>query len=389
MKAILLDALVAAAGRALGSLILRHKGILLRASSDVAPSGRYKFEVEISTWSMFFWILANPRLRLGEAYQDGTLSVKNGDISELLSALFEIEDIWNLSFLGRLHKSITRRRFLKTQEYGETESKKNIHLHYDLGNDFYETFLDREMNYSCGFFEGSAENVEDAQSVKIKRALERCTSPKSKEFLEIGCGWGALAETANSKYDLNVTGISLSREQIHYCKTQRSGDINFLLEDYRNHAKLNSEKYDSIASIGMFEHVGIGQFEEYFQSISRLLKKNGQAVVHTIIRPDSGITNPWIDQYVFPGGYIASEQELEAALAKTPSLELVATHKYHGQHYMKTLRSWRENLTKSKEAVTTRYDDSLHRTFEFYLAGSEAAFRSRGMFVAQFEIKKV
>lgn len=346
------------------------------------------FVVEIDSWHRLAWVLRNPRLRIGEAFQNGSLVVLKGDLAKLIELLFENEQVFLDTKIGKIYESILRRKFVKLQVYGVDQSIDNVHQHYDLGNDFYASFLDSEMVYSCGFFENT-KKMEIAQRTKLNLAMQRCNTPTTSNFLEIGCGWGALSELAAKDTKKKVVALTLAQEQFDFCKKNRNQAIEFRMQDYRVHAEEKPNYYESIASIGMFEHVGIGQFETFFHSLAKMLKKDGKAVIHTIIRPELGTTNAWINKHIFPGGYIACEAEVVNAISNNKSLRLEATHNNWGHHYGKTLSVWRKHLLANKGNLPAKYDDYLYRSFEFYLAGSEAAFSKKGMHVAQFEISKI
>lgn len=361
-------------------------------NSTAAQSSMEKIQVGVRSWSDLLWILLNPRLRIGESYQTHIIWMVQGDLSDFISTLFTVERSICKFLPMRIINAIIRSRFKKDQRYGIEHSKSNVHKHYDVGNDFYEAFLDRKMVYSCALFEDEKDNLESAQINKMRLALGRARVSPNGRFLEIGCGWGALSVLASEMGAAEVVGLTLSEEQRNYCESSKSltdRHIVFHLQDYRQHATQRQGYYDSIASLGMFEHVGIGQFDEYFKSISLLLKRGGRALIHTIVRPEEGVTNAWIERYVFPGGYIASIREIETAISHQSDLRLEVVHKHMGHHYERTLIEWRRRLSKNKKALLMKYDEYLLNTYEFYLAGSEAAFSKNGLSIAQFEITKI
>ncbi|MCG8543597.1 MAG: cyclopropane-fatty-acyl-phospholipid synthase family protein [Alphaproteobacteria bacterium] len=274
------------------------------------------------------------------------------------------------------------------------KSRANVAHHYDIGNDLYRSFLDEGMNYSCAFFEHADQDLRGAQLNKLRTTIRRLDVAPDMSVLDIGSGWGELTRMIARDSDADqVTGITLATEQYNLAR-ERAGDefgnrLRYCLEDYRDHATANPERYDRIVSIGMFEHVGTEQFQTDFQAVRRMLKAGGVALIHSIIRPTSGPTSPWIDKYIFPGGFIPRLSDLvnsglEAGLS-------LAHKPFHHDHtnYATTLRHWRKRFNQAYPTLDhSHYDERFRRMWNFYLAGSEASFDANGFSVAQVLFRK-
>jgi cyclopropane-fatty-acyl-phospholipid synthase len=267
-------------------------------------------------------------------------------------------------------------------------SKKNIHAHYDLGNPFYRLWLDETMNYSSAWFEGDrARPLPQAQHAKVRRALDECALQPGQRLLEIGCGWGALAEAAVARGGL-VTGVTLSTEQLAWAR-ERVPDADLRLQDYRDIA---DAPFDAIASIEMFEAVGREYWPGYFATLRDKLKPGGRACIQSItIRDDlferyvSG--TDFIQQYIFPGGLLPSPSEFRKA-ARAAGLEVVNELAF-GLDYAETLARWRTRfLTEEAPVRAIGFDTRFMRIWEFYLAYCEAAFACGNTDVMQFTLRR-
>ncbi len=321
-------------------------------------------------------LVLHPGLAIGETYMDQGLIPVDGTIHEVLHVLLENTRYrpvpvlaWSEK-LGRLLRPIL-------QANNAVRSKHNVAHHYDLNGRLYSLFLDRDRQYSCAYFPRGDETLEEAQSAKKHHIAAKLQLDRPDlEVLDIGCGWGGMALTLARDYGARVTGITLSEEQLAEARARAaaaglSDRVKFELIDYR---AMNHE-FDRIVSVGMFEHVGVPNFPTFFSTVKRCLKPDGVALIHSIGRFDGpGATNAWIAKYIFPGGYSPALSEVLAPLEKSG---LISTDiEILRLHYAKTLDHWRQRFAANREAIAKLYDERFCRMFEFYLSGSELAFRA-------------
>jgi len=332
-------------------------------------------------------VLADPDLKLGEAFMDGTFRVTHGSLADFLDLIgsqckatptFASAVLDAARYLGR--------RFAQFNPRGR--SRKNVHHHYDLDGRLYSLFLDADRQYSCAYFEEEGETLDDAQIAKKRHLAAKLLMDKpGLRVLDIGSGWGGLGiylvEIAGAKH---VTGLTLSDEQVvaasnRVNERRLKGKVEFRLQDYRD----IDENFDRIVSVGMFEHVGVNHYGKFFNKIHGLLNKNGVAVVHSIGRSDGPTaTSAWIKKYIFPGGYIPALSEVLPAIERAG---LVVTDiEILRLHYAETLKAWRERFLARREEVAALYDERFCRMWEFYLVISEMAFRHQGMMVFQLQL---
>jgi cyclopropane-fatty-acyl-phospholipid synthase len=266
-------------------------------------------------------------------------------------------------------------------------AQRNVAHHYDLNGRLYSLFLDRDRQYSCAYFPRGDETLEQAQIAKKRHiAAKLCLDRPDLTVLDIGCGWGGLGLTLARDFGARVTGITLSTEQLAKAQARAAAvgladRVSFELLDYR----AMDRTFDRVVSVGMFEHVGVGHYREFFDTISRCLKPDGVALLHAIGRSDGpGFTNPWITKYIFPGGYCPALSEVLPPLEQS---RLVATDiEILRLHYAETLRHWRRRFAANQDTIAAIYDERFCRMFEFYLCGSEIAFRSAGQMVFQIQL---
>ena len=316
------------------------------------------------------------------------------DLTALLRLLItnrrDIEDMVYGSWLGRL---AYRARHLLNRN-SKTNSRKNIHAHYDLGNAFYELWLDDTMNYSSAWFETPEQSMGDAQRAKVRRALAMAGVKPGDRVLEIGCGWGALAEMATTEFQASVTGVTLSTEQLAFAnrrmeKLGNGGQADLRLQDYRD---ISDGPYDAICSIEMVEAVGREYWPTYFASVAKLLKPGGQACIQSIVIDDALFeryirSTDFIQQYVFPGGCLPSPARF-CAEAERAGLQVVDQFAF-GADYARTLQLWRDAFMHQRERVLQLgFDERFLRIWEFYLAYCEAAFAEGNTDVMQFTLRK-
>jgi cyclopropane-fatty-acyl-phospholipid synthase len=266
-------------------------------------------------------------------------------------------------------------------------SRKNVQHHYDLTGELYDLFLDADRQYSCAYFETPEADLEEAQLAKKRHiAAKMVMNRPGLSVLDIGCGWGGMALYLARNLGAKVKGVTLSDEQLALARKRAvngglDSDVRFDLQDYRH----VDEKFDRIVSVGMFEHVGRPHYDTYFKKSAELLKKDGVMLMHTIGRVDvPSTTNPFIEKYIFPGGYIPSMSEVMASIERSG---LVITDvEVLRLHYAETLKAWRERFMARREEAKKLYDEKFCRIWEFYLASSESAFRWQGLVVFQFQL---
>jgi cyclopropane-fatty-acyl-phospholipid synthase len=351
---------------------------------DPGPSITMRFHDKSVARRLFF----NPRLRLGEAFMDGSMTVEDGGIYELLDFLALNIERAPPHPLRPFYAGFGN--FMRgLQQYNPVHrSLANVAHHYDLSDQLYDLFLDGDRQYSCAYFRNPTDDLDTAQLNKKRHLASKLLLKPGQRVLDIGSGWGGLALYLAQACDVEVTGLTLSKEQLKVAR-QRAADagladrVRFELRDYRE----ETGSYDRIVSVGMFEHVGIVQFGAFFQGIKRLLTDDGVMMLHAIGRADGpGTTNPWIRKYIFPGGYSPALSEVVPVVEKAglwvTDIEILRLH------YAETLRNWRQRFMARRDEVRALYDERFCRMWEFYLVGSEIAFRRQGHMVWQMQIAK-
>ncbi|MBO6678902.1 cyclopropane-fatty-acyl-phospholipid synthase family protein [Parvibaculum sp.] len=331
----------------------------------------------------------NPYLKLGEAYMDGRLTIEPpATIYELLDLL--TGNLGN-QFAGpffEVYGALRRMKRRLDQHNPVGKAEKNVAHHYDLDGGIYDLFLDKDKQYSCAYFREPEMTLEEAQLAKKRHIAAKLRIEPGMRVLDIGCGWGGMALTLAEETGAEVTGVTLSREQLKVAQRRAeerglAEKVEFRLQDYRT----IKENFDRVVSVGMFEHVGVGHYGEYFGGVQHLLAPDGVALIHTIGRLDPpGSTNPWIAKYIFPGGYIPALSEMAGAVERSGLL--MTDIEVLRLHYAQTLREWRKRFMERRETAARIYDERFCRMWEFYLAGSETSFRNEGMVVFQMQIAK-
>ncbi len=362
-----------------------------RITTYAGPAGSGpEAAVEFCTARAVRRLTLNPLLAAGECYMDGTLRPAGCSIYAVLEVLslnraagpaaqpvIALHDV--------LHRLL--RRLVQFNPTGR--ARRNVAHHYDLNGRLYSLFLDRDRQYSCAYFPTGRETLEEAQAAKKRHIAAKLVLDRpGLSVLDIGCGWGGLALSLARDHGAVVTGITLSTEQLAEARARAAAEglaerVRFELIDYR----AIEQRFDRIVSVGMFEHVGVNHFAAFFQTLRRCLAPDGVALLHAIGRSDGpGSTNPWIAKYIFPGGYSPALSEVLPALERAP---LIATDiEILRLHYAETLRHWRRRFAANRDAIAALYDERFCRMFEFYLAGSELAFRYEGNMVFQIQIAR-
>ena len=332
-------------------------------------------------------VVANPSLAVGECYMDGDLVLEQGTMWDLLESVGRSggrKPKGKATWFQRTKRAIKRRVL---QVNGRMASRRNVARHYDLSNDLYRRFLDTDMQYSCAYFARPDMTLEEAQEAKKQHLAKKLLLSPGKRVLDIGSGWGGLAMTLARDHGADVTGVTLSTEQIELARERVAaaglGDkVRFDLTDYRDVAG----PFDRIVSVGMLEHVGVPNFGGYFETVARLLADDGVAVIHSIGKMSGpGRTNAFTQKYIFPGGYIPGISEVLPAIEKAglwiTDIEVLRLH------YADTCREWRRRFLADPE-IPTLYDERFRRMWEFYLAGAELGFRYGGHMVFQLQLAK-
>jgi cyclopropane-fatty-acyl-phospholipid synthase len=333
-------------------------------------------------------VLCNPELKLGEAYMAGDLLVEKGSIADVLAIVLgqpvALKPSHWLRIGWLLRYSLRRLEQLNTLQ----SSRRNVAHHYDLDDALYRLFLDADRQYSCAYFEAEDQSLDDAQLAKKRHLAAKLLLRPSDRVLDLGCGWGGLALYLAEFCQVHVTGITLSERQLGIAQSRAierklSKNIDFRMQDYR-HVR---QRFDRLVSVGMFEHVGVGYYETFFHRCTELLADDGVMLLSSTGRSDGpNATCPWISKYIFPGGYIPALSEVLPAVERAGLL--VTDIEILRLHYADTLRAWQRRFNAHRETVEELYDERFVRMWEFYLAGSEMAFRKQGMMVFQLQLAK-
>lgn len=354
----------------------------------VVGDGAPKLAIRIARPDVVLGLLFRPDLVLGEAYMDGSLTVEGGDIHDFLELSFANVGWSRPRGLKRMLAYVRRVAHRATECNPIPIARSNVAHHYDLSDALYDLFLEGERQYSCAYFVSPTDTLEQAQQQKMRHLAAKLLLRRGQRVLDIGSGWGGLAMYIAETAEADVTGITLSTEQHRYAQhladaLRPKRRVRFELRDYRQ----ERGRYDRIVSVGMFEHVGVRHYREYFEKIADLLVDDGVALVHTIGRLDGpGAANPWIKRYIFPGGYVPALSEMIPAVERAGLC--VTDVEVLRLHYAETLKAWRERFSANRARVAQSYDDRFCRMWEFYLAGCEAAFRHGGLVVFQVQLAK-
>jgi len=346
--------------------------------------------IQLHNWNACSAALKSGDIGFAESYIAGDWSTSS--LGALLSLLVanrrEVESVVYGSWFGRLAYRV--RHLLNRNS--RANSRRNIHAHYDLGNTFYRLWLDETMNYSSAWFEHPDMDMVQAQHAKVRRALKAAGVQAGDRVLEIGCGWGALAEMATTEFGARITGVTLSTEQLDFANRRLAGAgdrADLRLVDYRD---ITDGPYDAICSIEMVEAVGQEYWPTYFKAVHKLLKPGGKACIQSIVIDDALFDRyvrgtDFIQQYIFPGGCMPCPREVHAQ-ARLAGLEVVEELAF-GQDYARTLAFWRERfLHRQEEVLRQGFDTRFLRIWEFYLAYCEAAFAQASIDVVQYTLRR-
>jgi cyclopropane-fatty-acyl-phospholipid synthase len=338
--------------------------------------------------SLYRKLFLNPELHAGEAYMDGRLSFENSTLRDFLT-LFSTNRLSLGSYpLQKVVRRLSRglKRFQQANPIGKAQ--QNVAHHYDIGNDFYALFLDKGMQYSCGYFLDDGESLEEAQQNKLRLLAAKLNLKPGLRILDIGSGWGELALYLARMADVDVTGVTLSTEQCALAneKAAKAGlasRVRFKLLDYRK----VEDKFDRLVSVGMFEHVGVQHYGEFFTRVSALMKDDSVMLLHSIghMSPP-GTASPWLRKYIFPGAYSPALSEVFTAVEQ--SSLWVTDLEFLRLHYAKTLAHWDQRFQANRAKVAAMYDERFCRMWEFYLVSAEMMFRTGSQLVFHMQLAK-
>ncbi len=343
-------------------------------SSTYSGTDGPRVAVRLNDSSLNWKLFVNPELYAGEAYMDETLVFEQGTIRDFLT-LFALNS-GNLRRhpVQQVVRGTMKRLKRLHQRNNPKASLANVRHHYDLSNDFYRLWLDGDMLYSCAYFSKPKDTLEQAQQNKLRHIAAKLDLKPRQRVLDIGCGWGGMALYLAAKADVDVLGVTLSQSQLDFARLEArkrglDGRVRFELMDYRN----VQGPFDRIVSVGMFEHVGVQCFGEYFGAINRLLKDDGVALVHSIGRKAGpGQTGTWVRRHIFPGGYSPALSETLAVVEKSglwvTDIEILRLH------YAKTLAEWEQRFQSKRSIVAGMMGERFCRMWEFYLIASELSF---------------
>ena len=348
------------------------------------PEIAIRFADKRALWEL----VRDPELKLGELYMDGRFVVTKGDLYDFLAIgsanLWKTEGLAWLKLLEKVRDAIKSWK----QRNDRRRARENIATHYDLDHRLYDLFLDADRQYSCAYFEHPGQTLEEAQLAKKRHIAAKLLVDERHRVLDIGSGFGGMGLYLARQTGASVLGVTLSEEQlaISQARAEEAGltaRAEFRLKDYRD----VEGSFNRIVSVGMFEHVGLAHFDEFFSHVSRLLADDGVMLLHAIGRSSGpGYTNPWVAKYIFPGGYIPAVSEVLAAIERqglfVTDVEMLRLH------YADTLKIWRERFNARRDEARALYDERFCRMWDFYLAGAETAFRVAGNMVFQIQITK-
>jgi cyclopropane-fatty-acyl-phospholipid synthase len=333
-------------------------------------------------------IYFSPQLAIGEAYMDGSLTIEDGEIYDFLALALSNMGWGNGHWLQDVAVKL-RSLFRWVQQYNPVPvAQRNVAHHYDLSDELYDLFLDSDRQYSCAYYLSPNDSLEQAQEQKKCHLAAKLLLRPGARVLDIGSGWGGLALYLADNSGTDVTGVTLSKEQVEVAR-QRAAEkdlaerVRFHLRDYRE----ETASYDRIVSVGMFEHVGVPHYGTFFKKVRDLLKDDGVALLHTIGRAEGpGPTNRWLTKYIFPGGYTPALSEVLPVIERTglyvTDIEVLRLH------YAETLKEWRRRFNANRAHAAEIYDERFCRMWEFYLAACEAVFRYAGQVVFQIQMAK-
>ena len=371
---------MALVGRLIDKLLKKGRVTVITADGKRATYGRgggKHLTLRLTDSKAPLEILRNPRLGLGETYMDGRLVIEGGTMLEL----FELITGGNRWEEGGRGKAVSKGKLAKAKAFfrrnDPRRSRRNVAHHYDLSDELYDTFLDPDRQYSCAYYTSPGNSLEQAQSDKKAHIAAKLGLKAGHRVLDIGCGWGGMALYLHRVAKVDVLGITLSEQQLKVARRRAAeagvaDHVRFELIDYRR----VEEQFDRIVSVGMFEHVGLAHYDEFFAKCRELLKRDGVMLLHTIgkLGKPSAAPDPFTDKYIFPGHHLPSLAQITEASARA---RLIASDvETLRLHYAYTLREWLARFTAARSKIVELYDEHFFRMWEFYLAGGVVLFEN-------------
>jgi len=364
--------------------VIEADGQVSEFGGGPGPAATIRFHVPDLPLKLF----RNPELHGGEAYMNGTMTFEDCELTDFLN-VFSINRGAIASYpLQSVLRRVSRwvRAFQQHNPIGRAQ--QNVAHHYDLSEELYRLFLDEDLQYSCAYFENGDETLEEAQEKKKRHIAAKLRLEAGQKILDIGCGWGGMALYLAGIADVEVLGVTLSEEQ-HRVAVERAmamglaDRVRFELRDYRE----VNDKFDRIVSVGMFEHVGVTRYDEFFRKVYDLLPDDGLAVLHSIghMSPPS-VASPWMRKYIFPGAYSPAMSEVFAATERqhlwVSDVEVLRTH------YADTLVEWNKRFQANRARIAELYDERFCRMWEFYLISAETMFRTGAQMVFHLQLAR-
>lgn len=369
-------------GKLIDKLLKRGSITLVQPDGSRSTHGRgggRHLTIRLADRKVAFDVIRNPRLGLGEAYMDGRLVIEDGSMLDLLD-MVTAANRWEDGGKGKLiAKGRLARVKARLRRNRPARARANVAHHYDLGNDLYRLFLDEDLQYSCAFYTDPANSLEQAQADKQAHIAAKLHLKPGQRVLDIGCGWGGMALYLHKVAMVDVLGVTLSEEQLKVARRRAeeagvTDHVRFELIDYRH----LDERFDRIVSVGMFEHVGLAHYEEFFAKCRELLKPDGVMLLHTIgkLGTAARAPDPFTDKYIFPGYHLPSLSQICAASEK---VRLIANDvETLRLHYAYTLREWMKRTFAARAKIEALYDARFFRMWETYLAGGIVMFEDGG-----------
>ncbi|MBV9430970.1 MAG: class I SAM-dependent methyltransferase [Hyphomicrobiales bacterium] len=358
------------------------------ANEEVGDLPQPRVAVRLADQGGLLALLRDPDLAFGELFMEGRLQILEGSLYDLLAITAQsVRNVKPTAWIKGLRR-VRDAAWRLFPSNPKAKAKANVHHHYDLDFRLYRTFLDDDFQYSCAYFENETQTLEEAQLAKKRHIAAKLLLRPGHHVLDIGCGWGGLALYLARVCGVRVTGVTLSEEQhkvacARVAKEGLTDKVDIRLMDYRD----VTGSFDRVVSVGMFEHVGKGDYAPFFDRIREALPEDGVALLHTIGCGDEpGPTNPWVTKYIFPGGYLPALSDITPVIEKS---DLITTDiETLRLHYAYTLKNWRDRFLSKRCEMAKLYDERFCRMWEFFLAASEAAFRFDRTLVFQVQMAK-